>query len=233
MEVSMRRTRFSIAGLMGFVLIVALGIGGLKAASPLWASACYTLAFLGLVAGVLFAIQARGRKRAFWVGFSMAGWTYFVFVFVFPTSEPNEPPPRFLTAILLDEAQTLFFPNYNVVVLATFNPAPLPVMPAAPFMLAVNPAPTVIPVQPNTPPAPTVPVASAVTNALPTTTVRVGAATPFRFNNSTRQASFHHVGQSMATLLLAYLGGLFSLFLAARRARNEANPAPDVNPSSP
>jgi hypothetical protein len=234
----MRRTRFSIAGLMGFVLIVALGIGGLKAANPLWASACYTLTFLGLVAGVLLAIQAQGRKRAFWVGFSMTGWTYFVFVFVFvfvfPSSEPNEPPPRFLTALLLDEAQALFFPNNNSVffttynpVVATFNPTPLPVVTTAPPMLAVTPA----PVPPNIPPSP-VPVASAVTSALPTT-VTVGASTPFFFNTSIPQTSFHHVGQSMATLLLAYLGGLFSLFLAARRERNETNSAPDVSPSSP
>jgi hypothetical protein len=61
----MRRTRFSIGSLMGFVLIVALGIGGLKNASPLWASACYSLAFAGLVAGVLFAVQSRARTTAF------------------------------------------------------------------------------------------------------------------------------------------------------------------------
>jgi hypothetical protein len=47
--------------------------------------------------------------------------------------------------------------------------------------------------------------------------------------------NFQHIGQSMATLILAYVGGLFSLSLAARRERNEANPrpTPELTPSSP
>ncbi len=46
---------------------------------------------------------------------------------------------------------------------------------------------------------------------------------------------FGQIGQSLAVLVFAYLGGLLTLFFAARNERNEANPAPtaEVSPSSP
>src|ERR1700677_2099755 len=111
MEVSMQRMRFSIARLMGFVLIVALGFGGLKAASPLLASIYYSLTLLALVIGVLVAIQARGRRKAFFVGFSVLGWVYFSFTFVFPSGSNYDPPPQLLPALLLDTAESWFIPQ--------------------------------------------------------------------------------------------------------------------------
>jgi hypothetical protein len=267
--------RFSIGGLMGFVVIVALGFGGLKAASPLWASACYSLAFVALIAGVLLAIQLRGRHRAFCVGFSVTGWAYFAMVFVLAgfSSSEFEPPP-FLTGILFQEGQALFFPQNNSVVTATY-PAAFPVTTPVPPIPAVPPSPATaqpptdsddepstaapkpLPIQPfnatQPPPTPPIQVSGTLTGSVMsgtpkpnanvtvstttfTTTYTPGAvAVPPMLSSTPPEICFEQIGQSMATLLFASIGGLFSLILAARRERNEANPAstPEVSPPSP
>jgi hypothetical protein len=231
MEVSMRLGRFSIAGLMGLVLIAALGFGGLKAATPLLASIYYSLALLALVTGVLVAIQSRGPKRSFFVGFSVVGWVYFSFTFVFPSGSDYVPPPQLLPALLLDKAESWFVPQNNFSITGTLTGTVTGTLPVGP----------VVPPPPGLPP--TVP-ASVVTMSTPSIN---GTATTASFSLptnaisfsstgavvTTETASFHYVGQSMTTLLLAYFGGLFSLFLAARRERAESTPTPDVSPSSP
>ena len=259
----MRRMRFSIGGLMGFVVLVAVGFGALKAANPLWASAFYSLAFVGLIASVLVAIQARGRKRAFSIGFSVAGWAYFLLVFVLPSPISSSfEAPMFLTTSLLEETKALFFPEQNNITATTTFSVALPsavMAPPIPPVVATGPAPTApIPVPSPSAPAqvvaPTMPAlvappiqpASALTvngngsviaasyTLPPGTVFPVGTSLGGTISGAS-EASFEQVGQSMATLILAYLGGFFSLFLAGRRERNEANPAPapEISPSSP
>jgi hypothetical protein len=77
----MRRPRVSIAGLMVVVLISALGVAALKAATPLWASIVLTttLALLGLA--ILGAMFRSGDRRAFWAGFAVFGWGYLTLAF--------------------------------------------------------------------------------------------------------------------------------------------------------
>ena len=72
----MGKMRFSIAGLMGFVLVAALGFGGLKGADETWASGCYTLIVAALILAVLTAIQTLLRNRAYWAGYAIAGGVY-------------------------------------------------------------------------------------------------------------------------------------------------------------
>jgi hypothetical protein len=72
----MRNLRASIAGLMGLVLIAALGMAALRNASETWAGVTYlvTRGVLGLA--ILCAIYARGARRAWWLGFCLFGWGY-------------------------------------------------------------------------------------------------------------------------------------------------------------
>ncbi len=70
------RHRPTIAGLMAGVLFCGVGIAALRGASPLWDSAVLslTLAVLGLA--ILGALFLRGESRAFWGGFAIFGGGY-------------------------------------------------------------------------------------------------------------------------------------------------------------
>lgn len=73
----MGRRRLTIAGLLGLILVLGLIFAGLRSASNDAFKSIYSLTFLALV---LAAIAARYRG-AFWHGFAVAGWAYFVFGF--------------------------------------------------------------------------------------------------------------------------------------------------------
>jgi hypothetical protein len=72
----MRKFRFSIAGLMGIVLVAAVGMAALVAPSPTWAGAIFLLTCAVLGLAIVGAIYRRGASRAFWVGFCVFGWGY-------------------------------------------------------------------------------------------------------------------------------------------------------------
>jgi hypothetical protein len=70
--------RFSIAKLMGFVGVIALGIAALRAASDLWVGivVLVTAALLGFA--MIGIAYRREGKRAWWFGFALFGWGYWV-----------------------------------------------------------------------------------------------------------------------------------------------------------
>ncbi len=107
------RIRFSIAGLMAVVLLFAVGFAGLRTASPLWASAVFTIAVTLFAAAILGAAAYRGPSRITWLGFGIFGWTYLLATFwLWP--EPNGvTAPPFLTKALLDSFQ----PSSNATVM--------------------------------------------------------------------------------------------------------------------
>ena len=72
----MRSTRFSIAGLMAVVLVIALGFAALRTASvtTLGITLLATRAILGIA--IVGAICRRGAERAFWLGFAICGLVY-------------------------------------------------------------------------------------------------------------------------------------------------------------
>jgi hypothetical protein len=72
----MRELRFSIAGLMGIVLVAAVGLTALKSASRIWAGAMLLLTCGILTLGVVGAIYRQGTRRGWWLGFSLFGWGY-------------------------------------------------------------------------------------------------------------------------------------------------------------
>src|SRR5258708_5588979 len=101
---AVRVNRLSIAGLMGVVLVVALGLVALKEGTETWASATFLLTSILLLGAVLSAMHGRGALRAGWIGFALFGWAYMLFVFGGWWGEPIKvSPPPVPTRWLLDQ----------------------------------------------------------------------------------------------------------------------------------
>jgi hypothetical protein len=72
----MRKIRFTIGGLMGVVLILAIGLAAWKNANAAWAGVIFllTCGLLGLA--TIGSICRRDAARAGWLGFALFGWGY-------------------------------------------------------------------------------------------------------------------------------------------------------------
>jgi len=100
--------RFSIAGLMGVVLIVGVGFASLRSGSPIWASGMFTLTVALLSAAIVAGIAVRGRGRLACVGFAVFGWVYLAVAFG-PWPHNLDGPPQLVTVPLLDAVQDYVF----------------------------------------------------------------------------------------------------------------------------
>ena len=83
------RHRFTIAGLLVSILFFAIVFAGLRSGSNDWCKLIYSFTFVTLV----YAAIAARYRGAFWYGFAVAGWAYFIVAFgpwigVRPVSEP-------------------------------------------------------------------------------------------------------------------------------------------------
>jgi hypothetical protein len=111
------RPRLTILGMMALIGVMGVGLVGLRTATPLWASAIFTLTVAALTATTIGA--ALGRRTC--LGFSIAGWAYMLAVFgLWP--EPNGvTAPPVLTKALMD----YFQPDTNTpAVVMTIDPGP-------------------------------------------------------------------------------------------------------------
>lgn len=70
----MRMPRISIAGLMGVVLVIALGLAALRHPSPIRAGVAFLVTRGALTLAVVGAICRVGKERAWWLGFALFGW---------------------------------------------------------------------------------------------------------------------------------------------------------------
>ncbi len=77
----MIRNRVSIATMLGLVGLLAVGFAALRVSSRLWATACFSAALLALVVSVAGIIYRSGRRRAYWSGFALFGWSYLLIAF--------------------------------------------------------------------------------------------------------------------------------------------------------
>jgi hypothetical protein len=75
-ETTMRRFRFTIANLLGLVLLLGVGFAALREATELWDSAVFSTTLGMLSVSVLLATHHADRRRAFWLGFALFGWLY-------------------------------------------------------------------------------------------------------------------------------------------------------------
>ncbi|MGP0066450.1 MAG: hypothetical protein ACLQGP_23040 [Isosphaeraceae bacterium] len=73
-----QRYRFSIRGLMALIVLLAFAFAALRYPSRLWANAWFTLALGAVTLAVPAAIGGIGSERAFWCGFAVCGWVYFL-----------------------------------------------------------------------------------------------------------------------------------------------------------
>ena len=71
----MPKLRYSIAGLMATVLVIAADCGLLRALFPTLPN---PLSLIVLSAGFVWMVTRRGHSRAFWFGFELLGCTYFL-----------------------------------------------------------------------------------------------------------------------------------------------------------
>jgi hypothetical protein len=93
----MRSVRFSIMGLMGVVLVAAIGLAALRNASETWAG-FLLLATLGAFCVALVGAFCRGgAQRGAWIGFAVFGWIYMGAAF-----EPYDLAPKLPTHSLLE-----------------------------------------------------------------------------------------------------------------------------------
>jgi hypothetical protein len=68
--------RFSVSGLMVFVIAAAIGLTALTHPTPLWASAIFSFALLANFAAVVATIASEGVARKAAAGFWVCGWGY-------------------------------------------------------------------------------------------------------------------------------------------------------------
>src|SRR5262249_6083469 len=74
----MRRLRFTIAGLLGLVVVTAVAFAALREATAQWDSVVFTLVVFLLFGSVLLAVHRAGASRAYWLGFALFGVGYLV-----------------------------------------------------------------------------------------------------------------------------------------------------------
>ena len=78
----MKRIRFNIASLLVVVFLVAVSVAGLREATELWDSGLFSLTLVVLLVSILLGLNRTEKRRAFWIGFALFGWTYFGFSLV-------------------------------------------------------------------------------------------------------------------------------------------------------
>src|SRR5262249_23261991 len=102
------------------VLLLAVGFAGLRTATPLWASAVFTLAVALLATASLGAAAGRGRPRTACLGFGLFGWVYLLTTFWFWPGPNGVSAPPLLTKALLDALQ----PRAKTLSSMTLDPGP-------------------------------------------------------------------------------------------------------------
>jgi len=70
--------QFSLLALGAMVAFVAVACVAVMNASLLWATVIHTASVLVLFMSLVAIVYRRGPARAFWVGFAIFGWGYFV-----------------------------------------------------------------------------------------------------------------------------------------------------------
>jgi hypothetical protein len=72
----MRKIRFHIASVVILILLVAVCLAALRESNQIWDSSVFSITLGTLFMSILLTIYRLGPKRAFWLGFALAGWTY-------------------------------------------------------------------------------------------------------------------------------------------------------------
>jgi hypothetical protein len=88
----MKSLQMSILALVLIVVACAMAFTALKTASDLWYGALYTFTAVLLLAALIAARFRRGNEKAFWFGFAVFGWGFFILgLGPWPTLTVDEP----------------------------------------------------------------------------------------------------------------------------------------------
>ena len=74
----MKRIQFSMATLMGFVGLLAVGMAALKSANETWTAVITMLIMCLLLFAILAVFYTSGPLRRFWSGFALFGWAFLI-----------------------------------------------------------------------------------------------------------------------------------------------------------
>ena len=112
----MRNLRFTIAGLMGAVLVAAVGLSALRNASETWAGVMFLVTYGVLGLAIVGAICRGFPERAWWLGFFVFGWGYLSLVAYWNTWFPFDPYQldTFPTSMALSAIRPRFGPPIEV-----------------------------------------------------------------------------------------------------------------------
>jgi hypothetical protein len=110
----MRWLRFSIAGLMVFVVYVAIGLAAAANVDEPWYGRVFDDAFFMVTVFILatttiLAVIRRGRAQAVWVGFAVFGWAHLNFGW--PDSGGAPQRARIVTSARVDGTYRPRFPH--------------------------------------------------------------------------------------------------------------------------
>jgi hypothetical protein len=103
-----RAVRFPIAGLMGAVLAIALGLAALRNATETWAGATFLVTCAVLCLAIVGVVCRRDAERAWWLGFALFGWGYLCLAF---RSEIALPTMTLLDAVATRLGLEIQFPS--------------------------------------------------------------------------------------------------------------------------
>jgi hypothetical protein len=118
----MPRFRFSLLALFGFVGVTAVVFAALASPNESWLMITKGLTLGCLFFSALAGIYGHRVGRAFWVGFAVVGWGYFV------VQQEFEPPQDLPTGRISDRLQRLIHPDGPLIQLGdSHNP---PIQPA-------------------------------------------------------------------------------------------------------
>jgi hypothetical protein len=91
----MKRPRFTIAGLLAFILFLGIGLAALRGATDEWDSGVFGLTLALFLISVARAVHRTGDRRAYWLGFALFGGAY-LFLSLVPPIESRLPTTRAL-----------------------------------------------------------------------------------------------------------------------------------------
>jgi len=97
--------RFSIRGLMVFVVVSAVGLAALKNANSTWAGLVLSVTLIVIGIATLGAANLRGRARSWWGGFAVFGGGYLVLAFA--PGFVDQVQPKLVTSQMLGYVHSL------------------------------------------------------------------------------------------------------------------------------
>jgi len=78
----MTRLRFSIGGLIVVVAVAAIALAAIRSGSAAWSGAMLSITFFAMICSFLGIVLGRARRRVYWSGFALLGWSYMLLMYV-------------------------------------------------------------------------------------------------------------------------------------------------------